>query len=82
MTDGRGDERPPPGRGPFWRVVRLVAAVALFLYALRQLGPQPIGRLPLALIAGLLLAGAMGVTDSVVGLLAAAIEKLHKDRQA
>jgi hypothetical protein len=81
VTAGGGDERPPPGRGAFWRVVRLVAAVALFLYALRQLGPQPIGRLPLALIAGLLLAGAMAVTDSVVGLLAAAIETLQKDRQ-
>jgi hypothetical protein len=78
--DGAG--RPPAGRGAFWRVVRLVAAAALFLYALRQLGPLPIGRLPLALIAGLLLAGAMSVTDSVVGLLAAAIEKFHKDRQA
>ena len=74
MSDGAG-------RGPFWRVLRLVAAVALFLYALRQLSPLPIGRLPLALIAGLLLAGAMGVTDSLVGLLAAAIDKLHKGRQ-
>jgi hypothetical protein len=62
--------------------VRLVAAVALFLYALRQLAPLPIARLPLALIAGLLLAGAMSVTDALVGLLAAAIGALRKDRQA
>ena len=81
MTAAAPDAR-PAGSHPFWRVVRLVAGLALFLFALRQLAPLPLGRATLALIAGLLLAGAMAVTDSTVGLLAAVLENLQKGRQA
>ena len=69
-------------RGAFWRVVQLIAGVALFLYALRLLGPLPIARAPFVLLAAMLAAGAMALSDAVVGLLAVIIEKFQKGPKA
>ena len=71
------DDAPAP-RSPFWRVVQLVAGVALFLCALRLLPPMPLERGAFVLIAALLAAGAMGLSDSLVGLAATAFENLQK----
>ena len=71
-------ETPPPRRPLFWRVVHVIAGVALFLYALRVLPPMPLQRGGLVLIAALLAVGAMALTDSVVGLIAAVFENLQK----
>ena len=69
----------PPSRRPlFWRVVHLIAGVALFLYALRVLPPMPLQRGGLVLIAALLAAGSMALTDSVVGVVAGFFEKTQK----
>ena len=72
------DDGAPRGRGPFWRVLQLVAGLALFLYALRVLPPMPFERAGFVLVAALLAAGAMAVADSVIGLLAALFEKLSR----
>jgi hypothetical protein len=72
----------PASRAPLWRAVQLVAGVALFLFALRQIAPLPLATMPFVLLAALLAAGAMAVTDSVVGLLAALFDKLLKGRRA
>jgi hypothetical protein len=72
----------PAARGPFWRVLQLVAGVALFLYALRLLAPMPLERLPFVLLAALLAAGAMSLSDSVVGIVANVYENLQKGRKA
>ena len=69
-------------RAPLWRAVQVIAGIALFLYALRLLAPLPLDMTPFVLLAALLAAGAMAVTDSVVGLLAALFEKLLKGRRA
>ena len=53
-----------PGRSLFWRVLHVVAGVALFLYALRVLPPMPLQRGALVLIAALLAAGSAALTDS------------------
>ena len=82
MTSSAQDPAPAAGRGPFWRVLQLVAGVALFLYALRLLAPMPLDRLPFVLLAALLAAGAMALTDSVVGVLATAYENFKKGRKA
>jgi hypothetical protein len=71
-------ESPSPARSPFWRVLQLIAGAALFLYALRLLPPMPNERVGFVVIAGLLAAGAMALSDSVVGLLAAIFENLQK----
>jgi hypothetical protein len=68
-------DRPPAGRSLFWRVLHLVAGFALFAYALRMLPPMPLQRGALVLIAALLGAGAMAITDSVIGVIAAWFEK-------
>ena len=68
----------PPRRPLFWRVVHVIAGVALFLYALRLLPPMPLQRGALVLIAALLAAGAMALTDSVVGMVASLFEKMQK----
>ena len=65
-------------RNPFWRVVQLVAGVALFLYALRLLSPMPDDRAGFILLVALLAAGAMALADSVVGLVVAAIDKIQR----
>ena len=70
-----------PSRSPFWRVVQLVAGVALFLYALRLLPPMPGERPAIALLCALLAAGAWAITDSAVGVLAAIFENLQKGRR-
>jgi hypothetical protein len=67
-------------RSPFWRVVQVIAGVALFLYALRLLAPMPFDRFGFVLIAALLAAGAMAVTDSLVGVIASVFENLQKGR--
>jgi hypothetical protein len=74
----RDDDGAPRGRGPFWRVLQLVAGIALFLYALRVLPPMPFDRAGFVLLAALLAAGAMAVTDSVVGLAANLFANLHR----
>ena len=71
-------ESPPALRSPFWRVLRLVAGAALFLYALRLLPPMPLERIGFVVIAALLAAGSMAVSDSVVGLVAAVFQNLQK----
>ena len=71
-------ETPPPRRPLFWRVVHVIAGAALFLYALRVLPPMPLQRGGLVLIAALLAAGSMALTDSVVGLVANFFEKTQK----
>jgi hypothetical protein len=71
-------ESPSPARSPFWRVLQLIAGAALFLYALRLLPPMPDARVGFVVIAGLLAAGSMALSDSVVGLLAAIFENLQK----
>ena len=68
----------PAARSPFWRVVKLVAGVALFLCALRLLPPMPLERGAFVLIAALLAAGSMALTDSVVGVVANFFEKTQK----
>jgi hypothetical protein len=76
------DARPARTRSPLWRAVQLVAGIALFLYALRLLDPQPVDRPHFVLLAALLAAGAMSLTDAVVGLLATIIEKFQKGPKA
>jgi peptidoglycan/LPS O-acetylase OafA/YrhL len=73
-------DSPPPvaARSPFWRVLQLIAGALLFLYALRLLPPMPQERVGFAVIAALLAAGAMALSDSVVGLVATVFENLHK----
>ena len=71
-------DTPPPRRPLFWRVVHVIAGVALFLYALRVLPPMPLQRGGLVLIAALLAAGSMALTDSVVGVVANFFEKTQK----
>jgi hypothetical protein len=67
-----------PGRSLFWRVLHVVAGVALFLYALRVLPPMPLQRGALVLIAALLAAGSAALTDSVIGVIAAWFDKTQK----
>ena len=71
-------ESPPAVRSPFWRVLQLIVGAALFLYALRLLPPMPFERVGFVVIAALLAAGAMALSDSVVGLIATAFENLQK----
>ncbi len=71
-------DAPPPRRALFWRVVHVIAGVALFLYALRVLPPMPDNRAALALVAALLAVGSMALTDSVVGLVAGLVDKMQK----
>ncbi len=68
-------DTPPRGRSLFWRVLHLVAGFALFAFALRMLPPMPLQRGALVLIAALLGAGAMAITDSVIGVIAAWFDK-------
>jgi hypothetical protein len=71
-------DAPPPGRSLFWRVLHVVAGVALFLYALRVLPPMPLQRGALVLIAALLAAGSAALTGSVIGVIAAWFDKTQK----
>jgi hypothetical protein len=76
------DARPAGTRGPWWRAVQLILGVALFLYGLRVLTPLPIERGPYVLLAAMLGAGAMGLSDAVVGLVATIFDKLQKGTKA
>ena len=67
-------------RSPFWRVLQLIAGVALFLYALRLLSPMPGDRAGFILLVALLAAGSMALADSIVSVLAAVFEKMQKRR--
>jgi hypothetical protein len=71
-------ETPPPRRPLFWRVVHVIAGVALFLFALRLLPPMPLQRGALVLIAALLAAGSMAPTDSLVGMVAHLFDRTPK----
>jgi hypothetical protein len=68
----------PSPRSPFWRVVQLVGGVALFLYALRLLSPMPGDRAGFILLVALLAAGSMALTDSIVGVIIAILDKTHR----
>ena len=74
-------EAPASARSPFWRVLQLIAGASLFLYALRLLPPMPYERVGFIVIAALLAAGSMALSDSVVGLIASVFENLHKGKQ-
>ena len=74
-------DRPMPGRSLFWRVLHVVAGVSMFLYALRVLPPMPLQRGELVLIAALLAAGSMALTDSVIGVAAAWFDRTQKDEK-
>ena len=67
-----------PPRSPFWRVLQLIAGVSLFLYSLRLLSPMPGDRAGFILLVAVLAAGSMALTDSIVGLLVAALDKMQK----
>jgi hypothetical protein len=67
-----------PPRSPFWRVLQLIAGVALFLYALRLLSPMPGDRAGFILLVAILAAGSMALTDSIVGLLLSTLDKMQK----
>ncbi len=67
-----------PPRSPFWRVLQLVAGVALFLYALRLLSPMPGDRAGFILLVAILAAGSMALSDSIIGLLLAILDKMQK----
>ena len=67
-----------PPRSLFWRVVQLVAGVALFLYALRLVAPMPNDRAGFILLVAVLAAGSMALTDSIVGLILAVFDKMQK----
>ena len=71
-------EAPASVRSPFWRVLQLIVGASLFLYALRLLPPMPQERVGFVVIAALLAAGAMALSDSVVGLVATVFENLQK----
>ena len=71
-------ESSPPVRSPFWRVLQLIVGAALFLYALRVLPPMPFERVGFVVIVAVLAAGAMGLSDSLIGLAATAFENLQK----
>ena len=62
----------------FWRVVHVIAGVALFLYALRLLPPMPLQRGALVLIAALLAAGSIALADSLVAMLAGWFDKTQR----
>jgi hypothetical protein len=66
-----------PPRSPFWRVLQVIAGIALFLYALRSLAPMPGDRTGFILLVALLAAGSMALTDSIVGLLVAVLDKMQ-----
>jgi len=68
----------PRAPSPLWRVVKLLAGIAMFLYGMRVLAPLPIARVPFILLAALLAAGAMAITDSLCGIVAAVLEKILK----
>jgi len=73
------DSAPPvAARSPFWRVLQLIVGASLFLYALRLLPPMPQERVGFVVIAALLAAGAMALSDSVVSLVATVFENLQK----
>ena len=72
------DPSTPPARSPFWRVLQLIVGAALFLYALRLLPPMPLERVGFIVIAALLAAGSMALSDSVIGLVASVFENLQK----
>ena len=67
-----------PPRSPFWRVLQLIAGVALFLYALRLVAPMPNDRAGFILLVAVLAAGSMALTDSIVGLILAVFDKMQK----
>jgi len=71
-------EAPASVRSPFWRVLQLIAGAALFLYALRLLPPMPYERVGFVVIAALLAAGSMALSDSAVGVIASVFENLQK----
>jgi len=67
-----------PPRSPFWRVLQLIVGVALFLYALRLLSPMPGDRAGFILLVAILAAGSMALTDSIIGLIVAGLDKMQR----
>jgi hypothetical protein len=58
---------------PAWRALQVGLGMLLFLWSLGWLRPLHMQLGPYALLAGLMLAGAMWVTEALVGLLAQAL---------
>ena len=58
-----------------WRVLQVLLGTLLFLWALGWLDAQRMPRVPYAILAALLAAGAMWVTEGLVTLVAAMFDK-------
>jgi hypothetical protein len=71
----------PRPRSLFWRVLQMIAGIALFLYSLRLLQPMPGDRAGFILLVAVLAAGSMALSDSIVGLLAAMFDKTQKENE-
>jgi hypothetical protein len=63
-----------------WRVTQVAAGLGLFVFALMTIEPLPLTRGRFVVIAAVLMAGSMAITDSLAGLLAAFVDKLLKGR--
>ena len=61
-----------------WRLVQVALGAALFLWALGWLDVLRAQRVPYVILAALVAAGAMWVTESVVTLVAATLQKKLK----
>jgi len=66
---------------PGWRALQVILGALLFVAALGLLAPLGLPRGPYVFLAVLLAAGAMALTDTLVALLVAMMEKL-KGRRA
>ena len=58
-----------------WRLLQVALGAVLFLWALGWLSAAQLPRMPYAILAALLAAGAMWVTEALVTLLVAMLEK-------
>jgi hypothetical protein len=67
-----------PARALVRRVVQVVAGLGLFVFALMIIEPFPLSRGRFVIVAAVLMAGSMAITDSLTGLLAALVDKFQK----
>ena len=65
-----------------WRVVQLLTGLGLFVFALMTIEPLPLPRGRFVIVAAVLMAGSMAITDSLAGALAALVDKFQKGRRA
>jgi hypothetical protein len=68
--------------GPAWRVLQVALGALLFLWALGWLDVLRSQRVPYVILAALVAAGAMWVTESVVTVFAAMLDKNAKGPRA